>query len=71
MLKKYVQFSWLVEEKQDFDDVKKVITEALVLKNSNFLKYFITYAYDVEKSIIDILAQKNDQEEEYPIAFHS
>lgn len=41
-----------------------------MLKNLIFSKDFIMYAYGEEKSITDFIAQKNDQEE-YPIAFHS
>lgn len=71
MLKKDAQFSWSIETKQDFHDIKKFITKALVLKNPNFSKDFIMYVYGLDKSIINILSQKNDQEEEHLIVFHS
>ena len=29
------------------------------------------YTYGVEKCIADIMVQKNDREEEHPLAFHS
>lgn len=71
MLKKDALLSWSIEAKQAFHDAKKAITEASMLKNANFSKDFIMYAYRIEKSMIDILAQKNYQEEEHHIAFHS
>ena len=60
MLMKYAQFSSSTEENQAFYDIKKAITESLVLKNLDFSKYFIMYTYEAEKSIADIIAQKND-----------
>jgi len=71
MLKKYVVFSWSSEAKLAFKEVKRAITKALVLKNLDMSKYFIMYAYGVDRSIATILAQKYDNKEEHSFAFHS
>lgn len=56
MLKKDAQFSWSIEIKEYFYNIKKAIIESLVLKNLYFSKDFIMYAYGTDKSIINILA---------------
>ena len=71
MLKKDAIFSWSSEAKITFQEIKKAIIEALMLKNLNISKYFIMYTYGAERSIATILAQKDDNKEEHQIAFHS
>jgi len=41
MLKKDVVFSWSCEAKEAFKEIKKAITEALVLKHLDITKYFV------------------------------
>jgi len=71
MLKKDAVFSWSHEAKVTFKDIKKAITEAPMLKNPDMVKDFIMYAYGVDKSIAAIVAQKDDNNEEHMIAYHS
>lgn len=70
MSEKYI-FKWHEEEKKDFEEVKEAIARAPTLINSNFKKDFIMYCYASEHTMFDILLEKNESNEEVPIAFMS
>lgn len=55
MLKKDVHFVWTKEGKEAFQKIKLAITRAPILRNPNFNKEFILYAYGSNTSIATIL----------------
>jgi len=55
MLKKDAPFVWIEEGKEAFQKVKAVITKAHVLRNPDFSKEFILYAYGSDTSVATIL----------------
>ena len=71
MLKKNMVFSWTKEGKESFEEIKAAIALVPTLINPNFEKDFILYTLGGESSIYAILTQKNDKNEEKPIAFFS
>ena len=71
MLKKDHEIKWTVEAMKYFKNIKKDISEALVLVSPNFDKYFVIFSYASEHTIAAVLLQKNYQGEEQPITFFS
>ena len=71
MLKKSMVFAWTTEGKESFEEIKVAIASALTIINPNFEKDFILYTLGGESSISIVLTQKNDKNEEQPIAFFS
>lgn len=71
MLNKETPFHYTLEIMEAFEKIKLEIMRELVLRNPNFSKHFIFYAYGVEKSIGTILNYKVDNNEECPIVFFS
>lgn len=59
------------EAKKAFEEVKKAIAHALTLINLDFKKDLIMYCYAFEHTMSGILLQKNELNEEVPIAFMS
>jgi len=71
MLKKDVPFVWKEEGKEAFQMIKYAITRAPILRNPDFEKEFILYAYGYYKSVATILTQKYERNKECPITFFS
>ncbi len=71
MMRKKNPFRWQDEGKRDFKDIKTAISNAPMLVNQDFKKYFIIYHYTLEHTLFGILTMRNDQDEEAPIAFMS
>jgi hypothetical protein len=71
MLKKDRSFSWNDDTEKYFVEVKKAISSAPVLAKPNFEKYFIIYTNATEEVISAILLQKDDQNNDQPIAYMS
>ena len=71
MLKKDINFKWSIEAKQSFSDIKRDLSEALVLVSPNFDKDFMIFLFASEHTIARVLLQKNEQNEENPIAFYN
>jgi hypothetical protein len=71
MLKQDRSFSWNDDTEKYFVEVKKAISSAPVLAKPNFEKYFIIYTNATEEAISVILLQKDDQNNDQPIAYMS
>jgi hypothetical protein len=64
-------FSWNEDVEKDFVGIKKAISSASVPMKPNFDKDFIIYTNSTEEAISSILLQKDDQNNEQPIAYMS
>jgi hypothetical protein len=71
LLKKHVKFEWNDESKQDFEQIKTAICEALVLISPDYEKDFQIFSFVSEETIVGVLLQKNDQGHDQPIAYMS
>jgi hypothetical protein len=71
MLKKDIKIKWDSESRQSFDQVKRALTEALVLISPDFTKDFYLFSFASEHTIAAVLLQKNNEGYEQPIAFFS
>ena len=71
MLKKYQEEKWTAEARNSFEKIKQALTEAPVLVSPDFLKYFLTFSFASQDTIVVVLLQKNDDGLEKPIAFFS
>eukprot|EP00253_Pinus_taeda_P026182 PITA_26182 len=71
MLKKDSKVKWTMETKQALEEIKKALTQTLVLTSPNFDKDFIIFSFASEHTIVVVLLQKDDQGCENPIAFFS
>jgi hypothetical protein len=71
MLKKNNEVKWTAEAKAAFARIKKVISEAPILANPDYLKDFLIFSFASEHTIVMILLQKNEEGFEQPIAFFS
>ena len=71
LIKKGVVYRWEKREKDAFSHIKKVILEAPALYNPYFTKYFFLYTFAYDTSLVVMLTQKDDQNNERPIYFMS
>ena len=71
MVKQSVQFKWTDVEKNAFSKIKTSIAHAPSLKSPNFEKDFIMYNFASDDSLADVITQKEDGGDEYPISFMS
>jgi hypothetical protein len=71
MLKKKSEVKWTTEAKESFSCIKKVISEAPLLANPDYLKDFVIFSFTSEHTIAIVLLQKNEEGFEQPIAFFS
>jgi hypothetical protein len=71
MLKKDSEFIWTIEAKASFEHIKKVIGEAPVLANLDYMKEFLRFLFASEHTIAVVLLQKNVEGFEHPIAIFS
>ena len=71
MIKKYFNFKWTKERREAFENIKESIAEAPSLQIPNFDNEFILYTFSFDHSIVAVLTQKNEEEEECPISFMS
>ena len=53
---------------EDFGYIRKALTEAPVLVSMDFSKDFLIFSYASEHTVGGVLFQKNDQNDELPIA---
>ena len=61
MLRKGNDIKWNLEAKKSFNDIKKALTEALVLISLDFSKDFIILSFASKHTIVGVLLQKNQQ----------
>ena len=71
LLKKDVDFRWTEEAKKAFEYVKEAITRASVLISPVYSNPFQFFSFPSTDIIARVLLQKNDKNEEKPIAFMS
>ena len=71
MLKKDNTFQWSKEAKKSLISIKQALSEAPALVSRNFDKDFMIFSFASEHTIVGVLLQKNEQNEEQPIAFYS
>ena len=71
MLRKGHEIKWTAESRRSFKEIKQAISEAPVLVNPDFTKYFLVFSYASEHTIATVLLQKNNENMEQPIAFFS
>lgn len=69
MIKKGEIYSWGKWEKDVFTPIEQEIIEALVLYNPNFSKYFLLYTFSFDTSLVVVLTQKDELNNEQPISF--
>jgi len=70
MLKKENDIRWNLEENQSFEDIKKAISEALVLLSPEFSKDFLIFSFSSENIVEGVLLQKNQEGSEHLISFY-
>ena len=71
MLRKYQEVKWTTEARASFEKIKQSIREAPVLVSPDFSKYFLTFSFASQDTIVVVLLQKNADGLEQPIAFFS
>jgi hypothetical protein len=71
LLKKYEVFKWDEDSKTTFKLIKEAIVKSPVLVSPNYSKNFQFFSFASNDTIVGVLLQKNDQDEEQPIAFMS
>lgn len=71
MIKKYVVCSWEKKEKELFTYIKQAIAEAFALYNLIFNKYLLLYSFTSNTSLVVVLTQKDELNNEQPISFMS
>ena len=59
MLNKESVIKCTIEEKYSFEEIKKELTQALVLNIPNFSKEFLVFSFASEHTIVGFLLQKN------------
>ena len=69
MLSKDQDVKWTPKSKLSFEKIKQALTEAPVLVRPDFSKYFITFYFASEDSIVVVLLQNNAEGLEQPISF--
>jgi len=71
MIHKDAEFKWDDERKNSFNDIKAAISQALVLRSSNFNREFSLYTFASDQSLATVLTQKDDDNNEAPMSFMS
>eukprot|EP00253_Pinus_taeda_P014471 PITA_14471 len=61
MLKKGVDFKWTTEAKKSFEEIKKALTQALILISPDFTKEFLIFTFASQDTIVGVLLQKGNQ----------
>jgi hypothetical protein len=71
ILRKGNEVKWNVEPRESFVQIKKALTEALVLINPNYFKDFLIFSFASFDTVGVVLLQKNEEGQEKPISFFS
>ena len=71
ILKKENDIRWTMVSKQSFEDIKRAISEALVLASPDFSKEFLIFSFASEHTLVGVLLQKNQEGNEQPITFYN
>jgi hypothetical protein len=71
MIHKDVEFKWMDEGKEAFEKIKTAISQAPVLRSPDFSKYFFLYTFASDQSLVSVLTQKDDENNEALVSFMS
>ena len=71
MIRKDVEFKWDYERKDAFNNIKAVISQASVLQSPDFNRDFSLYMFSSNQSLVAVLTQKDDDNNEAPVSFMS
>jgi len=71
VLKQDQSFSWTKYVENIFVGIKKKISSSSVLEKPDFNKEFIIHMNSIEEAIFYVLLQKDDQNNEQPVAYMS
>jgi hypothetical protein len=71
MLRKGNELKWTIEPRQSFIQIKRALTEALVLISPNYSKDFLIFLFASFDTVAVVLLQKNEEGREQPISFFS
>jgi hypothetical protein len=69
MTHKDTDFKWSEEGRDSFNKIKVVISQAPVLRSPDFSKDFFLYTFSSDQSLVVVLTQKDDENNEAPISF--
>ena len=58
MLRKDQEVKWTTEARASFEKIKQALTEAPVLVSPDFSKYFLTFSFASQDTIVVVLLQK-------------
>jgi hypothetical protein len=68
---KDVEFKWDDEQKNSFNNIKTAISQDPVLQSPEFSKYCFLYTFTSDQSLVAVLTQKDDDNNEAPVSFMS
>ena len=71
MLRKDQDVKWTKEARASFEKIKQALLDAPVPVSPEFSKYFLTFYFASQDSIVVVLLQKNSDGLEKPISFFS
>ena len=71
MIRKDSKFKWDDERKYSFNSIKTSISRASVLWNLDFNRDFNLYTFTSNQSLVVVLTQKDDDNNEAPVSFMS
>ena len=67
MVKKDTNFKWKKERRESFGKIKEAIVEDPTLWSPNFDREFILYTFSSNHLILDVLIEKDEVGEEFPV----
>jgi hypothetical protein len=71
ILRKGNEVKWIAEPREYFVQIKKALTEALMLINPDYSKDFLVFYFTSFDTVALVLLQKNEEGQEKPISFFS
>jgi hypothetical protein len=71
LLKKETMFRWDEKAIKSFEEIKYVISQALVLVSPDYSRDFIIFSFASPDTIACVLLQKDVDDHEHPISFMS
>jgi hypothetical protein len=69
MIKKHVHIKWTPLKKEMFENIKDAIANTPYLRSPYFSKDFLLYKLAYSHSLVAVLTQKDEQGDEYHVAF--
>jgi hypothetical protein len=71
IIRKDVEFKWDDKQKNAFNNIETAISQAPVLQSPDFCKDFFLYTFSFDQSLVAVLTQKDDENNEALISFMS